>query len=187
MISKVKKLINEDSRIVDVVNDALIYQKNMCDGKAIPHIIIDTENYPEITKAIELHKEVQEGSITFTWGITTDKKYVLLMLNSISPVEISYVIRFNIYEQYSIIDKILLSQLLYIQAGKKGDRLLNTPNRPKLLLEISHTGFENEWKTISRKIQEKRFKKLGIKQKDLDKVVDSFNKEWDSVTNKHFK
>ncbi len=187
MISKTRKTINSENRIIDVVNDALIYQRNVCDGKAIPHIIVDTENYPEVAKSIELHKEVNEGSITLTWGMTTDKKYVLLLLDSISPVEISYVIKFDLYKQCSIIDKILSSQLMYIQAGKKGDRLLNTPNQPKLLLEVPHTGFENEWKKIYRKTQEKRFRKLGIKKKDLDKVIDSFNREWDSVTNKHFK
>ena len=53
-----KKLLNSDNKFVDVVNDALIYERNMCDGKAIPHLIIDTEKYPEIAKSIELHREV---------------------------------------------------------------------------------------------------------------------------------
>lgn len=182
-----RKLLDSDNKVVDVVNDALIYERNMCDGKAIPHLIIDTEKYPEIAKSIELHREVAEGIVSFTWGMTTDKKFVLLMIDSVSPVEISYVIKFDLYRQCAIIDRILSSKLMYIQAGKQGERLLNTPNRPKLLLEVPHTGFETEWKKIYRKTQEKRFKDLGVKRKDLDKVINSFNEEWASVTNKHFK
>ena len=187
MTSNTRRKITSENRILDVVNDALIYQRNLCDGKAIPLLILDTENFPEVAKSIELHQGVNEGAITFVWGMSTDKRYILLLVNSISPVEISYVIKFDLYTQCSVIDKILSSQLMYIQAGKKGDRLLNTPNQPKLLLEVPNTGFEKEWKKIYRKTQEKRFKKLGVKKKDLDRVIESFNNEWDSVTNKHFK
>ena len=187
MTSKKKENISSEHRIVDIINDALIYQRNLCDGRAIPHLIIDTENYPEIAKSIELHSEVTEGSITVTWGLTIDKKYVLLLIESISPVEISYIIKFDLYKQCSVIDKILSAQLMYIQSGKKGDRLLKTQHNPKLLMEIPHTGFEKEWVKIYRKAQEKRFKDLGVKRKDLGKMIDSFNEEWNSVTNIHFK
>lgn len=174
-------------KIVDVVSDALIYQRNVCDGKAIPHIIISTEQYPEIEKSIALHKDVKEGEVIFTWTMSTDRKYVFLMMDSKAPVEISYIVRFDLFKHCGVIDRILSAKLMFIQAGKDGQRLLNTPDAPKLLLEVPHTGFENEWKKIYRKIQEKRFRNLGVKEKDLDEVISLFNKEWERVVNKHFK
>lgn len=68
----------DENRIVDIVCDALIFQRSICNGKAIPQIIIDTENNPEIAKSILLHKDIKEGEIKFTWSITMDEKYVFL-------------------------------------------------------------------------------------------------------------
>lgn len=99
----------------------------------------------------------------------------------------SYWIRFELYKHYEVINRILSAKLLFVQPGKKGERLLATHGAPKILLEIPSVGFEEEWKKVYRKIQEKRFKNLGVKRKDLDKVLEVLNKEWDSVVNKHIK
>lgn len=184
---KKMKIAVDENKIVDVVSDALIYQRNVCDGKAIPHIIINTEDYPEIEKSIILHKDIKEGEVICRWTMSTDRKYVFLMLDSKAPVEISYVIKFDLNKHCGVIDRILAAQLMFIQAGKTGQRLMNTPDAPKLLLEVPHTGFEKEWGKIYRKVQEKRFRNLGVKRKDLDEMISFFNKEWESVVNKHFK
>lgn len=175
------------NRIVDVVSDALILQRNVCDGKAIPHIIIDTEKFPEVSKSIEFHNKVDEGKINFTWGMTLNRKDVLLLVDSISPVELSYIVKFDLQKQFAVIDKILSAQMLYIQPGKQGDRLGNDLCVPKILVEVPNTGFEVEWKKIYRKLQIERFKKLGVNRRDINSVIECFNNEWENVTNAHLK
>lgn len=175
------------NRIVDVVRDALVLQVDVCDGKAIPHIIIDTEKFPEINNSIRLHKEVDEGKITFKWGVTQDRKNVLLVVESISPVELTYIVNFQLDKYFEVINRILSAQMMYIQAGKSGDKLRDNMSVPKILVEVPHTGFEVEWEKIYRKVQVNRFKKLGVKKKDMNGVIESFNQEWESVINKHLK
>lgn len=55
------------------------------------------------------------------------------------------------------------------------------------MVEVPHTGFEVEWEKICRKVQINRFKKLGVKKKDMNGVIEFFNQEWESVVNKHLK
>lgn len=49
------------------------------------------------------------------------------------------------------------------------------------------TGFEDKWHDIRKKYQRKRLKKMGIKKKDINNVMNDIDKEWDSVIRTHLK
>lgn len=187
MFNRNAKKISVNEPMVDVIGSSFVYQKNFCDGKPIPHLIIDAENHPEIKKAIELHENMRGGEHQCRWGMSHDGIYIYLLLDFIAPVEISYVIRFEIEKYAASIAGILSAHLVYIQAGKNGDRISGLTGEAKLILEIPHTGFEKEWDKIYRKKLEKDFKKMGVKRRDLDNIIDSFLQEWESVINRHFK
>lgn len=182
-----KKTKTDNAPIVTIVSDALIMQRNLADGRSIPLVIIDTENYPEIARAIDLHMGTRQGEVTFTWGKTPDSKYVVLVVESISPVEIKYTIAFEVDKHYGLLDIILKTHLLYIQAGKEGDRVGHNFNTPKILLELPITDFEPEIIRLAEKAKVKKFKSLKVKRKDLKKVIEQFDKEWESFTSKRFK
>lgn len=180
-----KKIVFNGEECVNVVDTALITRVDVADGKHIPLVIIDTSNNEKIKNVIKCHVESESGEMVTTWGMTKDKEYVVLVLDSVHPIVSRLCIVFNLKEQYATIDRILKTNLLYIQCGKEGDRVF-TPEEPiRILVEIPNTGFEEYWVNIKEKTQKARFKELGVKNKNLDSVIDMFNKEWDGVFDKH--
>lgn len=93
----------------------MVLQHDFCDGKPIQAIVIDTSNNNKIENMLKLHKNVFEGEIRFSWGMTTDKRNIILLVESVSPIELTFSILFEIEKNYAIIDEILRSQMLIIQ------------------------------------------------------------------------
>lgn len=173
--------------IIPIVSNALIIQKNFAGGRPIPLVIIDTTEHPEVSRAIELHVGTNQGEVDFTWGRTKDSKYVTLVVEAISPVELKYMIVFEPQLHCAVLDVILKTRLLYIQAGKNGDRISKKLDSPRILFELPITDFEPEIEKILDKEKVKRFKRMNVKKKDLQKVIKEFDAEWNSFTSKRFK
>lgn len=173
--------------MLTIVSNALVMQKNFADGRPIPFIIIDTTDYPEVRRSIELHAGTKEGEVNFTWGRTKDSKYISLVVEAISPVEIKYIIVFEASMHCSVLDVILKTRLLYIQAGEVGDKVSRKLDSPRILFELPITDFETEIKQILEKEKVKRFKRMNVKKKDLKNVINGFDAEWESFTTKRFK
>lgn len=98
----------------------------------------------------------------FSWGMTTDKKNIILLVESISPIELTFSILFEIEKYYAVIDEILRSQMLIIQGGKPDDWFSYNLNSNKIVVEVSLTGFEEKWNNVRKKYQGKRLKKMGM-------------------------
>ncbi len=182
-----RKMITVRENVVNIVNDALVLQHDFCDGKPVPAIVIDTSNNNKIENMLKLHKNVDEGEMRFSRGMTTDKRNIILLVESVSPIELTFSILFEIEKNYAIIDEILRSQMLIIQGGKQGDRFSYNPNSNKIVVEVPLTGFEDKWHDIRKKYQRKRLKKMGVKKKDINNVMNDIDKEWDSVIRTHLK
>lgn len=182
-----KKMISVNENVVNIVNDALVLQHDFCDGKPIPAIVIDTSDQAKIENMLKLHMNVDEGEMKFSWGITTDKKNIMLLVESISPIELTFSILFEIEKHYAIIDEILRSQMLIIQGGKLGDRFSYNLHANKIVVEVPLTGFEEKWYDIRTKYQRKRLRKMGVKKKDINHVIDDINNEWNAVIKTHLK
>lgn len=170
-----------------IVSDAMILQKNLAGGRSIPLVILDTTNHKEIERAIELHKEVDQGESKYSWGKTKDDKMVFLLVELESPTMINFVILFDLNKHVGLIDLIIESQLLFIQGGKDGDRLICNLDAPRLLLEIPQTKFVDEWNKLYKRAMKFRFRTLGVKNKDVISVSEAFNAEWHDFTKKRFK
>lgn len=182
-----KRTKTDDTPIVTVVSDSLIMQKNLANGRSIPLIIINTTGYPQINRAIDLHSGSDQGEVTLTWGKTPDSKYIVLVIESISPVEIKYTIAFELYEHYALLETILKTHLVYVQAGKQGDKLMHNFNEPKILIELPITNFEPEILRLTQKAKIKRFKNLKVKRKDLKNTIKEFDNEWESFISTRLK
>lgn len=182
-----RKMITVSENVVNIVNDALVLQHDFCDGKPIPAIVIDTSNNNKIENMLKLHMNVDEGEMKFSWGMTTDKKNIILLVESISPIELTFSILFEIEKNYAVIDEILRSQMLIIQGGKPDDRFSCNLNSYKIVVEVPLTGFEDKWHDLRKKYQRKRLKKMGVKNKDINNVMNDIDKEWDAVIRTHLK
>ncbi|MGZ9586650.1 hypothetical protein [Paenibacillus marinisediminis] len=161
-----------------IVSDAAISSLHVVNGKNVPLVIVDTTDLPEVERAILTHTTIKNGHVNTKWGKSAADKYITLVFSLLDPVPIEFFVSFNAEKQGGVVDLIIRSQLLYIQPGKPGDRLSNTINSPRLLVEIPSTHFSKEWNLIHQRIMTKRFIKMGLKKKDAKKAALDFHKEW---------
>lgn len=136
------------ANLVPIVGDAAIAGP-VDDGRMIPLLILDSSEHPEIDAIINAHSHLSPGDVTSNWAsIDGHPDRVMLILSFIRPVETEILISFSIEQQAILIEGILESSAVYLQAGRSGDRLIDDPDRPKVLVEIPKNDFNEKWDTV---------------------------------------
>ena len=176
-----KAKLDSQTPCIGIASDASINNIYVAYGKTIPLVILDTVDYPEIDRMIQSHVGIENGHLNTTWVTTTDDKYLLLLIEVISPIEIKFLIKFDTEKHAGLIDIIVNSQLLYIQAGKQGERLKQDLDRPKVLMEVPCIEFSDEWYRIYLRVYTKHFRKLGYSKKDAVKLSLKMREEWGKI------
>jgi hypothetical protein len=134
-----------ESRLVPIVSDAAIAGP-VADGRLVPVLILDTRDHPSIEEVIRLHEHFTPGDVQFNWGRKKrSKDEVFLTLDFERPVEAQAVLMFSIERQGGLVDLILRSKALYLQAGEPGHRLSTAFDEPRILLTLPHTSFAEYW------------------------------------------
>jgi hypothetical protein len=109
----------EEAQVVPIVGDAAIASVGVGHGRLIPPIIIDTTNRPDLTEAIEAQVHLPAGDVVVQWGSLPKRHdHIALLLKFQRPTERAAVIEFEIVKQGILVEHILQSNGLYIQAGK---------------------------------------------------------------------
>lgn len=166
MRSNLRKEIN-NAKTLAVVAFGSISSNYIANGKNVPVLIVDTTDNKEIEEAILLHKGINRGKVITVWGRSINGKIITLNINLIEPSPTEFKIIFNIERNYSIIDFIISSQLVYIQPGKPGDRLKTTMSAPMIQIEVPSSHFYDEW----YKLYEKNLSKHFRRRKGMSKKV----------------
>ena len=162
----VKKKI--DFPTFDVISDGAISMAEVGEGRMIPSIIIDIENYVEISDLIKLHRGNLPGDIQPFWMLQKTffkQKWVILNLNFIKPLKISIGIKFTLAKDLGVIEGIIRARSVYLQAGKIGDKVSDLKNE-SILIEVPFLEFDSKWDNIIIDILKKRFKDKGYSKKD---------------------
>jgi hypothetical protein len=68
-------------------------------------------------------------------------------------------------KQGNLVESILISQSLYLQPGCLGDRLINTLDNIRIIIEVPDMGFRNVWDPIFLAAVEAYFRKKGLNKK----------------------
>lgn len=152
-MSKVKraKVKLDESRLVRLVSDAAMAGP-VADGRLIPVLIIDTGRRPDIQELIRQHQYLQPGDAEHQWAtLRKDRDRVMLILTFSRPSNVDMVIPFSIEHDGILVDSMIRSGAVYLQAGSTGDRLSSTLNHPRLLIELPDTGFGPHWESLFEK------------------------------------
>jgi hypothetical protein len=165
----------EEAQVVPVVGDAAIATVGVGHGRLIPLIILDTTNRPDLTELIKAHLHFPVGDVVVQWG-SRPKRYdhIALFLRFQRPIERAAVIEFDIAKQGIIVEHILQSNGLYIQAGKVGDRLKHDIDRPKVLIEVPDAGIRALWDKLYFDAVVKRARKEGLGRRDAKDKARAF-------------
>lgn len=152
---------------VKIVSDGATAQPGVGEGKLFPVLILDASDRPDISELVRVHQHLPTGDVFVQWGKPVfSKGSVVLELSFVRPFEIVIPLEFNIVHDGVMIYQILASRALYIQPGRPGDRVSTTVGNPRILVEVSSTGFESEWERMSRThiMRDLRSKGLGRSQ-----------------------
>ncbi len=162
-----------------IVSDAAIATGNVGDGRLIPLVIIDSSKRPDIEELVRVHEHLPPGDIKVQWGsMQNAPDSVGLILRFIRPVEALLVLNFEIVRQGVIVDQILSSKALYLQPGREGDRLKNTFDAKKILIEVPETGFSETWKKTYFKHLVKDFRGKGLSKSQAKEATKEVMEQW---------
>ena len=173
---------------VTIVSDAGIATVAVGDGRMIPLVIIDTSNRPDIDDMVLAHKHMDgQGDVRAQWGRPNtlfDTGIVNLILTFEKPSRCVIVLTFELGKYGGFVDQIALSQALYIQPGRPGDRLRTTFDNPRVLAEVPARDFQPERDRMLRKATRKRFQKDGMSRAQAKLATESVITEWRDLWSK---
>ena len=153
-----------EKRPVPIVADAAMASGLIGDGRLIPLVILDTSTRPDIDAMILAHDRFGPGDMGSIWcksGLF-DRDHIRLVLEPLKPVRCVIILEFDLPKQAGLVDQIVHTQALYLQAGRPGDRLSSTFDHPRIVTEIPCTDFLGRWNSIMRNALARDFRKRGL-------------------------
>lgn len=153
--------------IVPVLADAAIAGAGVAEGRLIPVLLLDTSSRPEVAELIRVQNHLPPGDVSAQWGkIEGDDDSVLLSLRSLQPIDVAVVLVFSIEEQAMLIDAIVTSGAVYLQAATPGDRLVTTMDANRMMVEVAASDFQPIWdKLLQERMLTVMAKRLGVSRR----------------------
>jgi hypothetical protein len=169
-------------RPAKIISDAALATVNVGDGRLIPLVIIDSSERPDIEEVVRVHEHLPPGDVKVQWGsLENASDSIALILRFIRPVEALLALNFNIVKQGVIVDQILLSKALYLQPGREGDRLKNTFDAKRILIDVPETGLSETWKGVFFKELVKDFRRKGLPKNQAKEATREVMEEWRKI------
>jgi len=166
-------------RPVPIVADAGIAMERRGDGRLIPLVILDTTDRLDLEEFIRIHQYTGPGDADSQWATLEDSSgRVALVLTFKKPMEITAVLVFDPVKQGGLVDQIIHSKGLYIQAGREGDRLIKNPDAPKVIVEIPDTGFAGVWNEIFFRAVVQRMRQEGLTRREAKQAARLYITNW---------
>jgi hypothetical protein len=178
--SRVKKTFRKlPEQPVPIVADAAIATGIIGDGRLIPLIILDTSERHDLEELIRVHQYVRPGDVLSQWATIEDGSgRIGLLLAFEKPMAMRALIVFEMTKYGGLIDQIIRTKGLYVQAGKSGDRLIHDTERPKLILEIPDTGFSRIWDDLFYRSVVKGMRESGLSRSEAKDAARLYIIEW---------
>jgi hypothetical protein len=166
------------NKFVSVVGDGAISTGRVGEGRMIPLVIVDATNRPDLVEVVRLNKEGLQGDVTLNWATLNDAfDEVGLVCRFVRPVEAECVIVFNVDKQGILVEQALAHRGLYFQPGAPGDRLKNTWDTPRIIMEIPDMEFRQAWYKIYFKSVVKQLRAKGFDRAEAKRGAESVIKQ----------
>jgi hypothetical protein len=166
-------------RPIPIVADAAIATEQMGEGRLIPLVIVDTTDRLDLEEFIRIHQYVTSGDVESQWATLEDSSgRVALLLTFKRPMEMMAVLAFDPVKQGGLVDQIIHTKGLYIQAGRQGDRLIKNPDAPKVIVEIPDAGFGDVWNEIFLRAVVQRMREEGLSRREAKRAANEHIANW---------
>jgi len=133
-------------KLFNYAEEGLIGLGEVGEGRLIPAVVLDVRDDQDVVDLIKIHKTISTGDAKLNWVQDyNDRKGLILKISFTLPMSLGFGISFNISRDLNLIDGIIQSKGLYIQTGKKGDKISKTLKDDKILLEVPDMGINEIW------------------------------------------
>lgn len=147
-MAKPRKTTVDRALLVPIVGDGAIAGP-IADGRLLPVLILDTSDKPQVRELIRVHGLLPAGDARSQWASSRDDDdVVILQLWFERPIAADLILRFSIEHQAILVESMLTGGGVYLQSGRSGDRLMNTMDEPRILVELPDTGFRPFWDSL---------------------------------------
>ncbi|EGR1703592.1 hypothetical protein D5Q54_18195 [Vibrio cholerae] len=160
---------------VDVLEDGVVIDPTMGDGRPIPSLVVDARLRPDVREYILAHKSQPPGDVTIQWAVGfMNNNEVFLIIKSERPTKVEFSIRFYVDKHDTLIDAIIHAKALYLQTGMPGDKVSHLMQDGKISIEVGYAGFEQKWNKLLSKATKRRFKQKGLNRKQSDSAAKDY-------------
>lgn len=164
------KIKNFEVNIYTIQENGLFSTPMLGEGRFIPALVVKSIYDNKLKELVKIHQETPPGDTVTYWSIPArqffNTKKWHLHIEFSQPMEYIFQIEFNLEEDYSLIDCILLSQALYLGFGDKGQKV-STLREEMILLEVPDHGVSKIWEKTIDDVIKKILKKIGTPKKQL--------------------
>lgn len=173
----------DGSLIVPIVGDGLVAGPN-ADGRMVPVLILDTRMRPEVRELIRVQRLLPDGDVEGSWGMSRDgAQTVYLIMNFIQPMNVGLVLSLSVDQQALLIDGILASGAVILQAGVAGDRVSTTMEAPRMLVAVADTPFRSRWESVFLKsVTAEIARRHKIRRREAQRFAQDFIRETRKIT-----
>lgn len=175
-----KQVTSLEAEPLRMVSNAGVATSAVADGRLLPVLILDTSERPDIDELVRVHEHHYPGDVSVQWCELAGKKGRLyLFLEFLRPIETKALIEFKVEgPETGLVDLVVRARGFYLQPGRSGDRLVNTPENPRILVEVPETGFGQIWEEMYLKHLAAEARRRGIPRADAKRAARQFLAEW---------
>jgi hypothetical protein len=180
---------SREAQAVPIVSDAVMLSVGVAEGRAIPVLILDTSARPDVDDVVRAHEHFGPGDAKTSWASAGifDRRHLRLVVEFERPQRCVIILQFEISAQGGVVDQIVQSELVYLQPGRPGDRLKNTMDTSRVMVEVPSGEFKRHWDAMWRREAARFFKKHGMSRREVSVAVENLIAEWREVWTRRLK
>lgn len=158
--------------VIQILQVGAVGNPLVSEERLLPYLTIDCSRSPEIEQLIELHRDSSAGDVICTWcWRPLSRSNVYLKIQFTRPVAAIAHLEFPVATKGYVVDWIMAVKGIYLQSSKHGHVASVGFGRPAIVVEVPSSATFPIWQSLYQRALTKRFKKDGIRGKDVDKAI----------------
>ena len=169
---------------VPIVHDSALANRDICGGRMVPLLFLDTSERSDIKACLEVHRESQiAGEVKTNWGRrdSPDSGPITLMIRFQKPAVCTIMLHFDVEKYGGLVDQIVGAEAVWLTWGTTGDRFLTTQDRIKVLVEVDSSEFREEWDHILDQALRDQVRRRGATRKEARLYSQKVREEWRKI------
>jgi hypothetical protein len=170
---------------VSIVHDSALANRDVCGGRMVPLLFLDTSERPDVKTCLEVHRESQiAGEVKTSWGRrdSPDSGPITLMIRFQKPAVCTIILHFDLEKYGGLVDQIVRAKAVWLTWGAAGDGFLDAQERIKVLVQIESEDFCEQWDDVLDKTLQKQARRGGATKQEAKDYSLKVRQEWRKVS-----